>query len=64
MKFLHVNEHLARKGGVESYLFGLLPHPENRGVSPVVAYGDGKKDLYEPARQVPALGTARFRAEV
>jgi glycosyltransferase involved in cell wall biosynthesis len=63
MKVLHINEHLAYKGGVETYLYGLLPHLRNRGVFPIVAYGEGETDLYEPARQVPALGTAGFQAE-
>ena len=63
MKVLHVNEHLAHKGGVETYLFGLLPRLEERDVVPVVAYGDGDPALHEPVRQVPALGTAGFRAE-
>jgi len=63
MKVLHVNEHLAHKGGVETYLFGLLPRLEERGVSPIVAYGDGDPSLYEPVRHVPALGTAGFRPE-
>ena len=63
MKVLHVNEHLAHKGGVETYLFGLLPRLEERGVAPVVAYGDGDPALHEPVRHVPALGTVGFRAE-
>jgi len=63
MKVLHVNEHLAHKGGVETYLFGLLPRLEEREVVPVVAYGDGDPALHEPIRHVPALGTAGFRAE-
>lgn len=63
MKVLHVNEHLAHKGGVETYLFGLLPRLEERGTTPVVAYGDGDPALHEPVRHVPALGTAGFGAE-
>ena len=63
MKVLHVNEHLSHKGGVETYLFGLLPRLEERGITPVVAYGDGDPTLHEPVCHVPALGTAGFRAE-
>lgn len=63
MKVLHVNEHLAHRGGVETYLFGLLPRLEERGITPIVAYGDGDPALHEPVRHVPALGTAGFRAE-
>jgi len=63
MKVLHVNEHLAHKGGVETYLFGLLPRLREQGITPVVAYGDGDPALHEPVRHVPALGTVGFRAE-
>jgi hypothetical protein len=63
MKVLHVNEHLAHRGGVETYLFGLLPRLEKRGITPVVAYGGGDPALHEPVRHIPALGTAGFRAE-
>ena len=38
MKVLHVNEHLAYKGGVETYLFGLFPRLKAAGITPVVAY--------------------------
>jgi glycosyltransferase involved in cell wall biosynthesis len=64
MKVIHLNEHLAHRGGVETYLFGLLPRQEERGITPVLAYGDGDSALHEPVRHVPALGTAGFRAEV
>ena len=63
MKVLHVNEHLAHKGGVETYLFGLLPRLEERDVTATMAYGEGDPALHEPVRHVPALGTAGFRAE-
>lgn len=63
MKVLHVNEHLAYKGGVETYLFGLLPRLEERGVATAMAYGDGDPSLHESVHRVPALGTAGFRAE-
>jgi glycosyltransferase involved in cell wall biosynthesis len=63
MKVLHLNEHLAHRGGVETYLFGLLPHLEERGVLSVVAYADGDAALHEPSHHIPALGTAGFQAE-
>lgn len=63
MKVLHVNEHLAYKGGVETYLFGLLPHLERCGMTPVVAYAEGNPELYERTVHVPAIGTAGFQAE-
>jgi glycosyltransferase involved in cell wall biosynthesis len=64
MKVLHVNEHLAYKGGVETYLFGLLPYLEERDVSSVVAYAEGDPALYGRTRHAPAIGTAGFWAEV
>lgn len=64
MKVLHVNEHLEYKGGVETYLFGLLPRLEEQGVTPVWVYASGNPTLYERTCHVPALGTAGFRAEV
>ena len=63
MKVLHVNEYQSHKGGVETYLFSLLPCLEKRGVTPVLAYGTGDSSLHAPARHIPALGTAGFRAE-
>ncbi len=63
MKVLHVNEHLAHKGGVETYLLALLPLLEARGITPVVAYGAGDPALYEASHAVPAIGQARFGSE-
>jgi glycosyltransferase involved in cell wall biosynthesis len=63
MRICHVNEHLAHKGGVETYLFGLLPRLEERGVASIVAYAEGDSALHEHARHVPSLRTVGFRAE-
>ena len=63
MTVLHVNEHLAHKGGVETYLFGRWPRLRERGVEPVVAYGDGDASLHAPSHHAPALGTAGLWAE-
>ena len=63
MKVLHVNEHLAYKGGVETYLFGLLPRLAARGITPVVAYAEGEEALHDPVVHTPSIGTAGFRAE-
>lgn len=61
---MHVNQHLAHKGGVETYLFGLLPRLEEQGISSVVAYAEGDPALHGRTQHVPALGTAGFLAEV
>lgn len=63
MKVLHVNEHLAYKGGVETYLFGLLPRLEANSITSVVAYAEGDTSLHDRVAQTPAIGTAGFRAE-
>lgn len=39
MKILHLNEHLDLKGGVETYLFAVIPRLENYGIESHVAYG-------------------------
>jgi glycosyltransferase involved in cell wall biosynthesis len=63
MKVLHVNEHLAYKGGVETYLFGLFPRLKAAGITPVVAYAEGDDTLHPATCRAPAIGTAGFRAE-
>ena len=61
MKVLHVNEHLALKGGVETYLFSLIPKLDQKGVQSVVAYGQGDPDVYPSAHRVPAISQAGFQ---
>ena len=63
MKVLHVNEHLAHKGGVETYLLALLPLLEARGVDTAVAYSEGDPSLHETAYAAPALREASFGSE-
>lgn len=55
MRVLHVNEHLARKGGVETYLLALLPLLQARGVESVVAYGTGDPGEHAASHAVPAI---------
>ncbi|ARA94422.1 hypothetical protein AWN76_015515 [Rhodothermaceae bacterium RA] len=59
MTILHINEHLARKGGVETYLFALMPMLEARGHSCRVLYGDGDPALWPASVRVPAIRQAR-----
>jgi glycosyltransferase involved in cell wall biosynthesis len=56
MKVVHVNEHLARKGGVETYMLSLLPMLDARQVKSTVAYGAGNASDYAPSVHVPGIG--------
>lgn len=61
MTVLHVNENLSLDGGVETYLFSLIPRLHERGVSSVVAYGRGDPEVYAPAHRVPEIAKAGFQ---
>lgn len=67
MKVLHINEHVERKGGVETYLLALLPLLAERGVESVVAYAKGEPGDGIDARALPAIsrvgGDGAARAE-
>lgn len=63
VKVVHVNEHLARKGGVETYLLSLLPMLEVQGVGGHVIYGQGDPALWEASSAAPDLGQADFRRD-
>src|SRR5690606_37090508 len=54
------NEHLALKGGVETYLLSLIPLLEERGIETAIIYGRGDADLHPATVQVPAIGVAGF----
>ena len=60
MRIAHVNEHLARKGGVETYLLGLLPLLREESVDAHVLYGSGEAGLWEAATALPAVGHTGF----
>ena len=55
MRILHVNAHLAPKGGVETYLLALRPILEARGVEALLAYDEGDPSLWPGAEHVPGL---------
>lgn len=63
MRILHVNQHLAPRGGVETYLLSLLPQVEAAGCSTAVAYDEGDPSLAGEAYQVAQLGQAGAGAE-
>ena len=60
MRILHVNAHLAPKGGVETYLLALRPLLEARGVEAMLAYDEGDPSLWPGAERVPGLETPAF----
>ena len=63
MKIAHVNEHLARKGGVETYLLNVLPRLLEESIEPIVLYGSGDPELWPASRQVAAIGHTGFRSD-
>ena len=61
MKVLHVNEHLARKGGVETYMLSLLPMLPDYGVSPTFVYAKGDASIFTPSISVPGIHKTGFK---
>ena len=57
MKILHVNDHLALKGGVETYLLSAIPHLERDGFEQAVVYGQGQPELVNSSFEVPEIST-------
>lgn len=55
MKILHVNDHLAPRGGVETYLLSLIPYLEEDGFVQAVAYGEGDAGLVKSPFEIPEL---------
>lgn len=62
MRVLHINEHLSRKGGVETYLFALLPMLEECGVQCHYLYGLGAPRHWPSSHAVPAIQQPRAGA--
>jgi len=60
---LHINEHLARKGGVETYLLALMPMLEEQGLANHVLYGQGEAQHWSRAVAMPAVQRAQGRRE-
>lgn len=63
MKVLHINEHLALKGGVETYLLSLLPLLEERGVTAEWMYGRGDHTLWPASHAIEGMGAVSFKDE-
>ncbi len=56
VRVLHLNQHLASKGGVETYLLAALPLLQQRGVESTWLYAEGDATLWSDSRHFPALG--------
>lgn len=63
MKILHLNEHLAWTGGVETYLLSLLPDLADRGHSQAVAYARGDGKLVVDSHPLPELSLGTRASE-
>ena len=57
---LHINDHNAIKGGVESYLADLLPALEQKQVECTLVYGAGEADIWQNATKIPEISKASF----
>lgn len=62
MKVLHINQYLIRKGGVETYLLGLLPLLAEQGIDQRAVYAEGDATAFAGSYRVPEIGEARFGA--
>ena len=56
MKILHLNHHLAEKGGVETYLLAVLPLLAEQGVKSIWAYAEGDEGLWSNSLHLPSIG--------
>ena len=63
MKVLHVNEHLAWCGGVETYLLSLIPELERRGHPQAVVFAQGDGTLVGTSYDAPCLSDAGRTAD-
>lgn len=61
MKILHINDHLALKGGVEVYLLSLARELSSRGHKIGIAYGSGDPSVWSTTYSVPAISSVALR---
>ncbi|HEX7069342.1 MAG TPA: glycosyltransferase family 4 protein [Rhodothermales bacterium] len=61
MKVLHLNEHLANKGGVETYMQGLLPMLRDRGIDVAWVHDHPAETSVVRSIQVKGIGKPGFR---
>ncbi|MFO1092544.1 MAG: glycosyltransferase family 4 protein [Planctomycetaceae bacterium] len=63
MRILHVNDHLASVGGIETYLLSLMPRLERLGHQQMFVFGKGNPSLADRAAQVLELSQGGKRHE-
>ena len=59
LRILHLNDHLAAVGGVETYLLGLLPRLEELGHEVHFGFAKGDPDVVRNAHRLPHLSSIR-----
>ncbi len=57
MNVLHINDHLALKGGVEVYLLALSRELEDRGFGVGIAYGSGDGSAWQNVYRIPSISS-------
>jgi len=57
LRILHVNDYLAPKGGVETYLLSAIPQLEEDGFPQAVVYGKGEAGLVSTSFEIPEIST-------
>lgn len=57
MRVMHINDHLALKGGVETYLLSAIPRLEQNGFEQGVVYGQGDPELVKHSYAVPEISS-------
>lgn len=60
MKVLHLNDHLASKGGIETYLLSVIPQLAQQGIHSKVVFASGDPTLVSDSEEVPSLGSPRI----
>ena len=61
MKILHLNDHLASVGGVETYLLALVPLLEDSAKETHVSFATGEEGLFAREYRIRALNSIQFR---
>ena len=63
MKVVHINEHLALKGGVETYLLNLLPLMRDSGIDQSVIYASGDESLWGRSKRLAEVAATGFASD-
>ena len=57
MRVLHLNDYLASRGGIETYLLSIVPRLEAYGHEAIVGFAEGDSSLVSHAEPIPALSS-------